>query len=171
MAKSFFRRACNRVLHSIARQVPGSHSLRPFLHRLRGVTMGKGVFIGDDVYIDNEYPECVEVRENVSISMRALLIAHTRGPGRIILEKDSFVGPNAVICCYAGRVIRIGEGAVVAAGAIVTRSVPAKTLFAPPSSRAVAKLARPLTLGTSIEDFLAGMSPIRSAFSNRDKKQ
>ena len=161
MAKSVIRRAFNRVLHAIARQVPGSSSLRPLLHRWRGVKMGNNIFIGDDVYVDNEYPECIEMHDGVSVSMRALLIAHTRGPGKIILEKDSFIGPNAVVCCYAGRVIRIGEGAVVAAGAVVTRSVPARTLVAPPPSRPVAKLTRPLSVNTSIEDFLAGMVPIR----------
>lgn len=161
MQKSVLRRAFNRLLHAIARQAPGSGSLRPLLHRLRGVAIGRNVFIGDDVYVDNEYPECVEIHDGASVSMRALLIAHTRGPGRIILEKDSFVGPNAVVCCYAGRTLRIGEGAVVAAGAVVTRSVPARTLVAPPPSRAVAKLGRPLNLSTSIDEFLAGMTPIR----------
>jgi acetyltransferase-like isoleucine patch superfamily enzyme len=160
MSKSAIRRAFNRILHSIARQIPGSGSLRPYLHRLRGVLVGKDVFIGDDVYIDNEYPECIEIHDGASISMRALLIAHTRGPGRIILERDSFVGPNAVVCCYAGRVIRIGEGSVVAAGAVVTRSVPARTLVAPPPSRPVAKLSHPLNRSTGIEEFLAGMIPI-----------
>jgi tetrahydrodipicolinate N-acetyltransferase len=133
------------------------------------VTVKEGVFIGDDVYIDNEYPECVEIHENVSISMRAIIVAHTRGPGRIILEKDSFVGPNAVLCCYAGRVIRIGEGAVVAAGAVVTRSVPARTLVAPAPSRAVARLKVPLTARTSIEDFLVGMVPITRPPGKREK--
>jgi acetyltransferase-like isoleucine patch superfamily enzyme len=161
MAKSALRRAFNRVLHALARQVPGSGSLRPFLHRLRGVKIGKGVFIGDDVYVDNEYPECIELHDGVSISMRALLIAHTRGPGKIIVEKDAFVGPNAILSCYAGRTLRIGEGAVVSAGAVVSRSVPARTLVAPPPSRAIAKLTRPLNATTSIEDFLAGMTPIR----------
>ena len=110
MEKSIFRRTFNRVLHLIAPADACSKSFCPFLHRLRGVTIKKGVFIGDDVYIDNEYPECVELHENVSVSMRALLVAHTRGPGRIILERNSFVGPNAIVCCYAGRVIRIGKG-------------------------------------------------------------
>src|SRR5271170_6343938 len=87
MEKSFVRRCSNRILHLMARFLPGSLSLRPFLHRLRGVTVGDGVFIGDDVYLDNEYPECIEIHENALISMRTLLIAHTRGPGRIILEK------------------------------------------------------------------------------------
>lgn len=171
MQKSALRRIFNRVLHSIARQAPGSGTVRPYLHRLRGVSIGKGVFIGDDVYVDNEYPECIEIHDGVAISMRALLIAHTRGPGKIILEKDSFIGPNVVVCCYAGRVIRIGEGAVVAAGAVVTRSVPPKTLVAPAPTTPVAKLLRPLTLNTSIDDFLAGMVPIRRPTKNRDSER
>lgn len=169
MAKSFLRRASNRILQLVARLAPGSQSLRPFLHRLRGVSIGNGVFIGDDVYLDNEYPECVEIHDNVSISIRAILIAHTRGPGRIVLERDSFVGPNAVLCCYAGREIRIGAGAVVSAGAIVTRSVPAQTLVAPPPSRAVARLQKPLTSQTSIDEFLAGMVPIPRPGTKRRK--
>jgi acetyltransferase-like isoleucine patch superfamily enzyme len=127
------------------------------------------VFIGDDVYLENEYPECVEIHDNVSISMRAVLIAHTRGPGKLVLERNSFVGPNAVVCCYAGQEIRIGEGAVIAAGAVVTRSVRAKTMVAPPPSRAVARLQVPLTSQTPIKDFLAGMSPISSPSAKRKK--
>ena len=169
MKKSFLRGAFNRILHAIARQAPGAQSLRPFLHRLRGVTIKDGVFIGDDVYIDNEYPECVEIHENVAVSMRAMLIAHTRGPGRIIVEKNSFLGPNSVLCCYAGRVVRVGEGAVVAAGAVITRSVPARTLVAPPPSRPVARLNVPLGLTTQIEDFLAGMEPISRPLGAREK--
>lgn len=159
--KSVLRRSLNRFLHLLARFAPGSESLRPFLHRLRGVTIKDGVFIGDDVYIENEYPECVEIHENASISMRTLIIAHTRGSGRIILEKDSFVGPNVVLCCSAGRTIRIGEGAVVAAGSVVTHSVPARTMVAPPPSRAVARLKVPFTLQSSMDDFLTGMELIK----------
>jgi acetyltransferase-like isoleucine patch superfamily enzyme len=169
MAKSFLRRASNRILQLAARIAPGSVSLRPLLHRWRGVSIGKNVFIGDDVYLENEYPECVEIQDNVSISMRAVLIAHTRGPGKLVLEKDSFVGPNAVVCCSAGQEIRIGAGAVVAAGAVVTRSVPAQTMIAPPPSRAVAHLKVPLTSRTAIKDFRAGMSPI-SPSSTKGKK-
>ena len=45
----------------MARFLPGSTSLRPFLHKLRGVRIQGDVFIGDDVYIENEYPECIEI--------------------------------------------------------------------------------------------------------------
>jgi acetyltransferase-like isoleucine patch superfamily enzyme len=153
----------------MARFAPGSQSLRPFLHRLRGVTVKRGVFIGDDVYIDNEYPECVEIHENASISIRAVIIAHTRGSGRIILEKNSFVGPNVVLCCSAGRTIRIGEGAVVAPGAVVTHSVPARTMVVASPSRPVARVKVPLTNQTSIDDFLSGIEPIKRPSPEREK--
>src|SRR5580704_1064032 len=65
MAKSFLRRVSNRILQFAARVAPGSQSFRPLLHRLRGVSIGKNVFIGDDVYLENEYPECVEIQDNV----------------------------------------------------------------------------------------------------------
>ena len=141
----------------MARFLPGSLSFRPFLHRLRGVTIEDGVFIGDEVYLDNEYPECIEIHENVIVSMRTLLIAHTRGPGRIILERNAFVGPNVVICCSAGRTVRIGEGSVISAGAVITRSVPAHVMVAASPSITVARVNVPFTRQTNMTEFLAGL--------------
>ncbi len=147
----------------MARFLPGSLSFRPFLHRLRGVTIKDGVFIGDEVYLDNEYPECIEIHENALISMRALLIAHTRGPGRIILERNAFVGPNVVICCSAGRIVRIGEGAVISAGAVITRSVPAHVMVAPAPSLTVARVKVPFTRQLNMPEFLGGLELIPPA--------
>jgi len=120
MKKPFFRRCFNRVLHFVARYGPGATSLRPFLHRLRGVQIGKRVFIADEVYLENEYPEAVEIQDGVQISVRAIIIAHTRGPGRVVIEKDAYVGPNTVIASAGGRTLRIGEGAVIGAGVVVS---------------------------------------------------
>ncbi|PYJ79779.1 MAG: hypothetical protein DME22_24960 [Verrucomicrobia bacterium] len=58
---------------------------------------------------------------------------------------------------------------MVAAGAVITRSVPARTLVAPPPSRPVARLNVPLGLTTQIEDFLAGMEPISRPLGAREK--
>src|SRR5262249_7048085 len=59
--KNLLRRGSNRILHKLARAVPGSTTLRPALHRWRGVAIGHNVFIGDDVYLENEFPELVEI--------------------------------------------------------------------------------------------------------------
>ena len=57
MNKSLLRRCSNRVLGLLARILArGMKSAAPLLHRLRGVKITGKVFIGDDVYIENEYP-------------------------------------------------------------------------------------------------------------------
>jgi len=155
--KNIFRRVLIRFLGLLARLAPGAEGLRPLLHRMRGVQISGRVFIGEDVLLETEYPECIEIQDNVAISIRAVILAHTRGPGKVVLEKNSFIGPNAVVVCPVGRTLTVGEGAVVSAGAVITRNVPSKSMVAPPPSRTVATLEVPLTRDVSMDQFLAGM--------------
>lgn len=160
MSKSLLRRATNRFLHLMGRFCPGATTLRPMLHRLRGVKVGRHVFIGEDVYLDNEWPDCIEIQDNVEISMRAIVIAHTRGPGKVIIEKEAFVGPNCVLVGGAGRVLRIGAGAVIGAGSVITRSVPPRLYLAPPAVEVMARVRVPLPRAGKMEEFWAGLEPI-----------
>ncbi len=160
MNKSLLRRAANRCFHLLARFCPGSTTLRPALHRMRGVQIGRGVFIGDEVYLDNEWPERIEIQDNVQISMRAIVIAHTRGPGKVIIEREAFVGPNCVLVAGGGRVLRIGTGAVVGAGSVITRSVPPHIYVAPPAVEVLARVKVPLPRANSMEEFWAGLESI-----------
>jgi bifunctional N-acetylglucosamine-1-phosphate-uridyltransferase/glucosamine-1-phosphate-acetyltransferase GlmU-like protein len=162
------RRALNRVLHLLAMSAPGSESLRPWLHRMRGVKILGPVFIGDNVYLENEYPEAIEIHARVQISVRAIILAHTRGPGKVILEKAVFIGPNAVIACSAGRVLRIGEGAVIGPGCVVTRSVSPRAYLMPHRPEVVAKVGLPLPLAGSIQEFIAALRPAVAPSSTRD---
>lgn len=161
MKKSILRRATNRVLHLMARFCPGATTLRPALHRVRGVKVGQGVFIGDDVYLDNEWPECIEIQDRAQISLRSIVIAHTRGPGRVIIEKEAFVGPNCVLVTGADRVLRIGAGAVVGAGSVITRSLPPRLYVAPPAVEALAKVGVPLPRAETMREFWAGLEHIK----------
>ena len=61
MKKSLGRRIINRTLHLIAQYSPGATGFRPFIHKLRGVKILGDVFIGDQVYLENEYPHRVEL--------------------------------------------------------------------------------------------------------------
>jgi hypothetical protein len=163
MNKSLIRRGSNRLLHLLARFLPGSTSLRPLLHRMRGVRIDGRVFIGDDVYLENEYPECVEIHDGAEIGLRSIIIAHTRGAGEVVIGKDVLLGAGVIIACPTRRKIVIGEGAVITAGSVVTTSVDPFILCGAPRISALAKITVPFTMDTGYDEFVRGLRPIRKA--------
>lgn len=160
--KSAWRGFKNRFLHTLCRVAPIGSAIRVLLHRWRGVGIGEGVFIGEDVYIESEYPEAVEIQQGAQISMRSTIIAHTRGPGRVIVKRDAYVGPGCLITAPANREVTIGEGAVLMAGSIVGSSIPSYTLFGGEKGKAMARVTRPLPLCTEYMEFVRGLRPLRS---------
>jgi serine acetyltransferase len=161
MAKPLLFRLLNRILHTLARNGPGASSLRPLLHRMRGVKIGSSVFIGDEVYLENEYPECVEIGDEVQISVRAVFLAHTRGAGRIIVEDRAYIGPNVVVACPGARTLRIGVGSVVSAGCVITRDVPPGVLVGTEPARPLARVTVPLSRAATFQEFVRGLAPLR----------
>jgi acetyltransferase-like isoleucine patch superfamily enzyme len=133
------------------------------MQRGRGVRIGRDVFIGDSVFFDGEFPEQISIADRAQISIRAILIAHTRGPGRIIIEKEAFIGPNVVLIAGAGRTLRIGEGAVIGAGCVITRSVPRRTYIVSAPVSAVARVEVPLSVAKTMEEFWGGLRPLPGA--------
>ena len=115
-------------------------SLTIFLHRLRGVKIGKKVFIGRCIVIEDYRPDLVEIQDFVGIASGAIIIAHRRdisdysiGKARkdypfilqkVTLKKNCQIGVKAVI--MPG--VTVGEASVVAAGAVVTKDVPDYTV-------------------------------------------
>lgn len=97
--------------------------------------IGKNVSINHDVEID--YGGGVVLRDEVWISQNTLIETHThvvsnglkknwqikRSP--LIIEKDVWIGAHVVIL---GSTRRIGEGAVIGVGAVVTKDVPPMTI-------------------------------------------
>ena len=160
MEKHIVRRIANRLLAAAARFGPGATSLRPYLHRLRGVRITGRVFVGDDVYIENEYPECVELEDGVQICLRSVLIAHTRAVGRIVIKKNVFVGVGCIIIAVPGRTLTIGEGAVITAASVVSTDVPPGILFGMDKAKPLAQVRVPLTMDTDYERFVAGLRPL-----------
>lgn len=161
MAKRGLIKFYARALHLIARFAPGATSIRPFLHRLRGVEIGKDVFIGDEVYLENEYPERVEIHDGVQISVRATILAHTRGPGRVVLEKNAYIGPHVLLVTSEGKVLRIGEGAVVGAGCVITKDVEPHTFVMGEFGKPIAEVRLPLSKADRLEDFVKGLAPLK----------
>jgi len=77
--------------------------------------------------------------------------------------RAAFVGPRVVVVCSGGRTVRIGEGAVVGAGCVVTRSIPPRTVLVAAPARAVATASFPLALARRIEEFQRGLRPLTRA--------
>jgi len=155
--KHLGRRILNRLLARLADHAPGATSLRPLLHRWRGVVIHGRVFIGDQVYLENEYPECIEIHAGAQLSVRCTLIAHVRGPGKIVIGRDVLVGPGCVITATPGTTLTVGEGAVVSGLTPVTRSVPPGTLYASGRPGVIARVTTPLAFDTSFDDFRKGL--------------
>lgn len=161
MKKPLPRRIANRILHVLARVLPGSTTLRPFLHRLRGVKISGKVFIGDDVYLENEFPECVEIHDGALIGLRSTIIAHTGGPGKIIIGKKAVITTGCLIVCSQGKTLTIGEGAVISAGSTVGNNIPPFTLCGAPRIKVFGKVTKAFTLDTERDEFTGAIEPIR----------
>jgi acetyltransferase-like isoleucine patch superfamily enzyme len=102
--------------------------LRTFFHRLKGVHIGKKVEIGYMVLIDNRRPELITIEDNVTITTMCVVISHDLSRhfnegieviGEVRIKRGAFIGMNSTI--MPG--VTIGEGAVVAAGSLVTQDV------------------------------------------------
>jgi serine acetyltransferase len=154
------RKCLNWPLHLLARSLPGT-SLRVRLHRLRGVQIGKNVHIGEGAYLENNYPECIEIGDDVQIGIRTIIMAHLRGPGRVIIEKEAYVGPGCVIATSHGRTLRIGAGAVVGALTAVTADVPARAFLRGTAPQQVGMVLKPLSTAGSYNEFVRGLAPLR----------
>jgi len=149
------------ILHLMARVTPAVFRLGPFLHRLRGVKIHGAVWIGDDVYIDEDFPETVEIHDGVQIATRCTIIGHTKGPGRIVIEKDAAIGAGSLIVCASGQTLTIGEGAVISAGSTVSHSIPPYTLCAAPRLKAFGRITKPLRVADSYEEFKRSLRPLK----------
>jgi len=149
-----------RLLHMIAFMGPGGGSLRPWLHRIRGVRIEKNVWISHFVYIDDLHPDGISIGENSTIGLRTTIFAHLYwGPprsnhhGKVTIGRNVFIGPHCVILPN----VRIGDGAVIKAGTVVSRNVPPHALWGTPSAESLGEATIPLTAEHSYEEFVQGI--------------
>lgn len=163
---TFWRGMRNRVLQVLALYAPGFKTTRVRLHRMRGVQIGDNVAIGTSVLIETAYPQLVSIGNNVSISMRSVIVAHFRestdkaktgqGPS-VSIEDDVYIGAGSIILPN----LTIGRGAVVTAGSVVSQSVPPLTMVQGNPARPVALCGVPLA-GSSYADFVRNLIPLDS---------
>jgi serine acetyltransferase len=112
-------------------------------------SLSPGASVGEDVLLGH-YSHGVVVNSNVEIGDRVKIwhnVTLTAGrlprrdgkrvdgpPSRIVIEDGVKIGTNAVVIPQRGQCLRIGRGARLGAGVIVTQDVPARaTVVSPPA--------------------------------------
>ena len=114
--------------------------MRPALMRRMGCKVGRGCFIGDHVMIDQGHADMITLEDSVSIASGTRLLCHQRDFTHyyvgsdymklgyivkpIVLKKGCLVGMESFV--MPG--VTIGEGAIVGAGSLVTKDIPAWTI-------------------------------------------
>lgn len=114
--------------------------LRPWLMRRMGCHVGKGCFIGDNVRIDTGHADLITLEDGVSVAGGSRLLCHQRDFSDycvgddymklgyilkpIVLKKGCLIGMESFV--MPG--VTIGEGAIVGAGSLVSKDIPAWTI-------------------------------------------
>ncbi|MBQ6437495.1 MAG: acyltransferase [Bacteroidales bacterium] len=116
--------------------------LRPVILRKMGCKVGKGCFVGDYVRVDTGHANMITIEDNVSIASGVRILCHQRDFSNfcvgddymklgyvikpVVLKKGCLVGMESFV--MPG--VTIGEGAIVGAGSLVTKDIPAWTIAA-----------------------------------------
>lgn len=107
-----------------------------WLRRIYGMQIAPSARISFQARLDKTHPQGLVVGAGAVIAHGAVVLTHD-GVRKLhavtVIGADSFIGCNAII--LPG--IRIGPQAIVAAGAVVTRDVPANTVVAGNPARIV----------------------------------
>ena len=114
--------------------------LRPILIRKMGCHVGKNTFFGDYVRMDTSYADMIYIGDYTHITSGCRLLCHQRDltgycvgdnaadlgyrTGEIHIGKGVMVGMETLI--MPG--VTIGDGAIIGAGSIVTKDIPAWTI-------------------------------------------
>lgn len=126
-----FSRLARKKLCSFAQgRCPFARVRRWFAKRM-GISIARGArpWIGKDVYLDDVFPELIELGNGAVLGLRCMLICHDdakRLVAPIQIGEGAFVGAAAIV--LPG--VRIGPAAKIGAGSVVTRSVPAGEVWA-----------------------------------------
>lgn len=124
-----------RLLQIIA-FVTFPYQVTVFLHRLRGVKIGKKSHIARQVWLDDRKPSLIEIGDGVAITAGVMVLCHQRDlsdykPGmfamhcpfvdkKVVIKDGAHVGIGSIV--MPG--VTIGKGAIIGAGSVVTKDIP-----------------------------------------------
>lgn len=99
-------------------------------------------FIGEDVTFDTNYPFDITIEEGVRLTSGVKIVTHYMNPktggydrGKVVIKKRAYLGMNVLVV----KPVTIGEDAIVGAGSIVTKDIPAGEVWAGNPARFIRK--------------------------------
>ncbi len=122
----------------------------PLLHKIRGVKIGKNVWIDSSVIIDQSYPQNITIEDDVRIAAGTIIMAHSRGGhflrkklyktriSNIRIKKYCFIGINCVV--MPGVTIDIGT--IVNSGSVVMTNTRPFSIFSGNPAKKIKDLDR-----------------------------
>ena len=142
-------RVYKRLLKLFAKHVP-AHRIRQQLLRMAGYKIGEKAYIGEDLIIVDELNDKGRVRigNRVAVAERVTLVVSSNPNfskirpfvkdihGFIEIGDDAWLGTGSIILPN----VRIGIGAVVGAGSVVTKDVPDFTVVGGVPARVIKKI-------------------------------
>ena len=100
------------------------------LKKVFGMDIGKDVRINRTAHLDkNINPKGIHIGDGSVVLLDSIILAHDHSRG---LKVDTVIGKNCIIGTRAIVMpgVRIGDSAIVAAGSIVVKDVPANSMVA-----------------------------------------
>lgn len=110
-------------------------------HEIKGMeTIGgvqiispKRTFIGEGVIFDTNYPQDIFIEEGVRLTSGVKIVTHFMNPntgsydrGKVHICKGAYLGMNTLVV----KPVTIGERAIIGAGSVVTKDIPANEVWA-----------------------------------------
>lgn len=114
--------------------------IRPWVLRKIGCNVGKDVFIGSEVWIDSGNAHLITIDDHVHVTARTVLLCHKKDLNDYCIGDDyaalKYMTAPIHLCkgCSTGTGtiilpgVTVGEGAIVGAGSLVTKDIPAWTV-------------------------------------------
>jgi acetyltransferase-like isoleucine patch superfamily enzyme len=112
----------------IAQHIPMTQAVRPLFYSMAGVDIGKRVYMGG-IRFDTWFPQGIHIGSGCTITDGCVLLSHFYD-----VEKEAHhyyrgevkIGNNVLVI----KPVTIGDGAVIGAGSVVTKNIPANEVWA-----------------------------------------
>lgn len=137
------KRIWSKLMMIISRSSLMPTGIRTKILKAGGVKMKGWCFIGAGVHFDEMRPDLIELGNHVTITSGTHILSHFYNPrrgrfyyGKVTIGDNVFIGMNTLIV----NAVNIGDGAVIGAGSIVSKDIPAGEIWAGNPARFIKKV-------------------------------